>query len=177
MAASSPILGRLLALAILVAVVAGAVLVPVFSYVIARWALGSVAEATHDPRARRALGLVAAGVLLLSIARPLGARDYLTIAANFHTVLLQGVPKLTSDKRNEAARFIALIDALYEARVKLVATAAAEPEDLYPKGDGSFEFERTASRLFEMRSREYLALEHRTPPRAEDLEDAGPSEA
>lgn len=103
-------------------------------------------------------------------ARPLGSRDYLTIAANFHTVLLQGVPQLTADKRNEAARFVALIDALYEARVKLVATAAAEPEGLYPAGDGSFEFERTASRLFEMRSREYLALEHRTPPRAEEGE-------
>jgi len=102
--------------------------------------------------------------------KPLGARDYLAIAANFHTVLLGGVPTLSPDKRNEAARFVALIDALYEARVKLVATAAAEPDDLYPSGDGSFEFQRTASRLHEMRSEEYLALEHRVPPRAEDLE-------
>ena len=102
--------------------------------------------------------------------KPLGARDYLAIAANFHTVLLGGVPTLPPDKRNEAARFVALIDALYEARVKLVATAAAEPDDLYPSGDGSFEFQRTASRLHEMRSEEYLALEHRVPPRAEDLE-------
>ena len=100
-------------------------------------------------------------------ARPLGSRDYITIAANFHTVLIGGIPKLTPDKRNEAARFVALIDALYEARVKLVATAAAEPDDLYPSGDGSFEFQRTASRLHEMRSREYLALEHRVPPEAE----------
>ena len=80
------------------------------------------------------------------------------------------MPTLSPDKRNEAARFVALIDALYEARVKLVATAAAEPDDLYPSGDGCFEFQRTASRLHEMRSEEYLALEHRVPPRAEDLE-------
>ena len=105
-------------------------------------------------------------------ARPLGARDYLVIASTFHTVLLDDIPLLSKEKRNEAARFVALIDALYEARVKLVATAEAEPEDLYPAGDGSFEFQRTASRLFEMRSRDYLALEHRTPPRAEDLETA-----
>ena len=102
--------------------------------------------------------------------QPLGARDYLAIAANFHTVLLGGIPKLTPDKRNEAARFVSLIDALYEARVKVVATAAAEPDDLYASGDGSFEFQRTASRLHEMRSEEYLALEHRVPARAEDLE-------
>jgi cell division protein ZapE len=116
----------------------------------------------------------AAGVARFSFpelcARPLGARDYLAIAATFHTVLLDDIPVLSPDKRNEAARFVALIDALYEARVKLVATSTAEPEDLYPSGDGSFEFQRTASRLFEMRSRDYLALEHRTPPRAEDLE-------
>ena len=102
--------------------------------------------------------------------KPLGSRDYLAIAANFHTVLLGGIPELTPDKRNEAARFVALIDALYEARVKLVATAAADPDGLYTAGDGSFEFQRTASRLHEMRSQEYLALEHRVPPRAEDLE-------
>lgn len=105
-------------------------------------------------------------------ARPLGARDYLEIAATFHTVLLGDIPQLSKEKRNEAARFVALIDALYEARVKLVATSQAEPENLYPSGDGSFEFQRTASRLFEMRSRDYLALEHRTPPRAEDAGDS-----
>ncbi len=104
-------------------------------------------------------------------ARPLGARDYLAIAANFHTVLLDAIPQLSRDKRNEAARFVALIDALYEARVKLVATAAAEADDLYPSGDGSFEFQRTASRLHEMRSEEYLALEHRVPPRADASEN------
>ena len=105
----------------------------------------------------------AAGVAWFSFeelcARPLYSRDYLTIAANFHTVILRGIPKLDSDKRNEAARFVALIDALYEAKVKLVASAAAEPETLYPEGDGAFEFERTVSRLHEMRSTDYLAEE------------------
>ncbi|MGB3624588.1 MAG: cell division protein ZapE [Henriciella sp.] len=119
----------------------------------------------------------AAGVARFSFeelcARPLGARDYLAIAANFHTVLIDAIPTLTREKRNEAARFVALIDALYEARVKLVATAEADADDLYPSGDGSFEFQRTASRLHEMRSEEYLALEHRVPPRAEDLERGG----
>ncbi|WP_339681818.1 cell division protein ZapE [uncultured Hyphomonas sp.] len=90
-------------------------------------------------------------------ARPLGSRDYLAIAANFNTVILSGIPTLGPENRNEAARFVALIDALYEAKIKLVASAAAEPESLYPEGDGSFEFERTASRLHEMRSTDYLA--------------------
>lgn len=94
-------------------------------------------------------------------ARPLGAADYLQIAERFHTVLLENIPKLSPAKREEAARFRTLIDALYEAKVKLVASADAEPQALYPAGDQSFEFERTASRLMEMRSREYLALPRR----------------
>ena len=64
------------------------------------------------------------------------------------------------DERNEAARFVTLIDALYENKVKLFATAEAEPAELYQKGDGSFEFERTVSRLMEMQSEEYLAAGH-----------------
>jgi cell division protein ZapE len=94
-------------------------------------------------------------------ARPLGPLDYLAIASNFHTLLVEDIPLLTPDKRNEAARFVALIDALYEARVKLVASAAAEPDRLYPEGDGAFEFARTASRLYEMRSADYIAEERR----------------
>jgi cell division protein ZapE len=86
----------------------------------------------------------------------LGPQDYLALAARFHTVFLEGVPVLDPDKRNEAARFITLIDALYEATAKLVILAAAEPDALYARGDGSFEFERTASRLQEMRSAEWL---------------------
>jgi len=94
-------------------------------------------------------------------ARPLGAADYLEIAERFHTVLLEDIPKLSPANREEAARFRTLIDALYEAKVKLVATADAEPQRLYPEGDQSFEFERTASRLMEMRSEGYLALPRR----------------
>jgi len=90
-------------------------------------------------------------------ARALGAADYLAIAARFHTVLLDRVPQLSPDKRNEAKRFVTLIDALYEAKTKLVMSADAEPDDLYPSGDGAFEFERTASRLMEMRTHDYLA--------------------
>ena len=86
----------------------------------------------------------------------LGAQDYLAIAARFHTVFLENVPTLTAENRNEAARFVALIDALYEARAKLVMLAEAEPDRLYPAGDGAYEFERTASRLQEMRSADYL---------------------
>ena len=64
------------------------------------------------------------------------------------------------EKRNEAARFVTLVDALYEHKVKLLAAADAQPSDLYQKGDGAFEFERTASRLIEMQSAEYLAEGH-----------------
>ncbi len=93
--------------------------------------------------------------------KPLGPADYLAIADKFHTFFLDGVPQLGPDKRNEAKRFVTLIDALYEAKVKLVLSAATEPDVLYPKGDGSFEFARTASRLIEMQSDEYLATPHK----------------
>ena len=86
----------------------------------------------------------------------LGARDYLAVAARFHTVFLEDVPRLGAERRNEAARFVALIDALYEAKCKLAVLAEAEPDTLYPAGDGAFEFERTASRLQEMRSADYV---------------------
>ncbi|WP_128892737.1 cell division protein ZapE [Erythrobacter sp. HKB08] len=91
-----------------------------------------------------------------------GASDYLAIARNYHTVILVGIPQMGPEDRNEAARFVTLIDALYEHRVKLFATAAAEPEQLYQAGDGSFEFERTVSRLMEMQSDDYMALGHGT---------------
>lgn len=89
-----------------------------------------------------------------------GAPDYLAIAHRFHTVILVGIPRLGPENRNEAARFVTLIDALYENRVKLLAAADAQPDDLYIAGDGTFEFERTASRLHEMASDEYLAEGH-----------------
>ena len=89
--------------------------------------------------------------------RPLGALDYLAIAQNFHTLILDGIPRLVPDRRNAARRFITLIDTLYDARVGLIASAEAQPDELHPEGDESFLFERTASRLIEMRSSDYLA--------------------
>jgi cell division protein ZapE len=89
-----------------------------------------------------------------------GAADYLAIARRYHTVILVGIPVMGPEMRNEASRFVTLIDALYEHKVKLLAAADAEPAGLYPAGDGSFEFQRTVSRLEEMRSAEYLAEGH-----------------
>lgn len=111
----------------------------------------------HVPKALK-------GVAVFSFKRlcgePRGAADYLAIARRYHTVIIVGIPVLSPDNRNEAARFVTLIDALYEYRVKLLASADAMPEALYPAGDGAFEFERTVSRLSEMRSDAYLALGH-----------------
>jgi cell division protein ZapE len=89
-----------------------------------------------------------------------GAADYLAIARTYHTVIVVGIPQMSPASRNEAIRFTKLIDALYEMRVKLFATAATTPEHLYSSGDGSFEFDRTVSRLMEMQSDEYMALGH-----------------
>jgi cell division protein ZapE len=89
-----------------------------------------------------------------------GAPDYIAIAQRFHTVIVVGIPVLGAEMRNEAARFKTLIDALYEHGVKLLAGADAEPGELYPAGDGAFEFERTVSRLMEMQSADYLAAGH-----------------
>jgi cell division protein ZapE len=104
------------------------------------------------------------GVAVFSFKRlcgePRGAADYLAIARRYHTVIVVGIPVMGADMRNEAARFVTLIDALYEHKVKLLAAADAEPAGLYPSGDGSFEFQRTVSRLEEMRSAEYLAEGH-----------------
>lgn len=92
---------------------------------------------------------------LCSVA--LGPNDYIAIAERFHTLFLEDVPQLTPNRREEARRFVILIDALYEAHAKLIVLAQAEPTTLYPQGDGAFEFERTASRLQEMRSADWLA--------------------
>jgi cell division protein ZapE len=113
----------------------------------------------HVPRA-------AMGVARFTFAelceRPLGAIDYLRLAREFHALVLDHVPVMDYAQRNEAKRLIALIDTLYDNAVKLVASAAAEPFELYRADDGYevLEFHRTASRLMEMGSQEYLALPH-----------------
>lgn len=94
--------------------------------------------------------------------RALGANDYLAIARRYTTLFLDHIPQMGPDQRNQARRFVNLIDALYEARVKFVCSADAPPEALYPAGDGSFEFARTASRLIEMQSVDYLGAEHQS---------------
>ena len=88
--------------------------------------------------------------------RALGPQDYLAVAERFHTLFLEDVPVLGPEKQQEARRFVTLIDALYEAGIRLVMLAQAGPDDLYRSGIGAFEFERTASRLHEMRSTDWL---------------------
>ena len=87
----------------------------------------------------------------------LGPADYLKIAATFDTVMIENVPIMGPEQRDQAKRFVTLIDALYDAKVRVLISAEAEPGALYQSGDGAFEFARTASRLTEMRSRQYLA--------------------
>lgn len=88
--------------------------------------------------------------------RPLGAADYLALADAVRVLILEDIPTLSRHNFNEARRFVTLIDALYEAKVQLICSAAAEPEMLYVEGTGTFEFERTASRLREMQSADWV---------------------
>ncbi|MEO6225515.1 MAG: cell division protein ZapE [Sphingomicrobium sp.] len=111
----------------------------------------------HVPKSLKGVAVFSFSKL---IGEPRGATDYLAVARRFHTVILVGIPVMGGEMRNEAARFVSLIDALYEHKVKLLAAADAEPAALYPSGDGSFEFQRTVSRLEEMQSAEYLAEGH-----------------
>lgn len=106
------------------------------------------------------LGRTAAGTARTSFNRlcgdTLGAADYLRLSHAFQTLILENVPQMGPENRNEAKRFVTLIDALYETRTKLVMSAEVQPHELYKDGTGAFEFERTASRLIEMRSETYL---------------------
>lgn len=90
-------------------------------------------------------------------ARPLGAADFLAIASAIRVLILEDIPQLSAGNYNEAKRFVTLVDALYEARVRLICSAADEPERLYIEGTGAFEFERTASRLREMQGADWGA--------------------
>lgn len=113
-----------------------------------------------------AVPLAAAGVARFDFAalcdEPLGPGDYLALATHFHALVLDDVPNLSPENFDAARRFITLVDALYEHRVKLVASAAAHPDALYPVGRGAEAFRRTASRLIEMQSSTYLSLPHLT---------------
>jgi cell division protein ZapE len=89
--------------------------------------------------------------------QPLGPADYLALCRQFHTIVLEGIPKLGREQRDAAKRFNIFIDTLYEAHGNLIASADAPPQALYPEGDGSVEFQRTISRLIEMQSADYIA--------------------
>jgi cell division protein ZapE len=115
----------------------------------------------------------AMGVARFSFAQlceqPLGTLDYLALAHKFHTLFIDDIPVLAPAQREVARRFVNLIDTLYDSRVGLVVSAATEPDGLYPAGDVHFLFERTASRLIEMRTEGYLAA------RSERLKDPEPA--
>ncbi len=93
-------------------------------------------------------------------AKPLGPIDYLALAGRYGAIFIDGIPLMGPHSRDEAKRFVTLIDAIYESKTKLVCSADGDPGELYPSGDGAFEFARTASRLIEMRSDAYLKSEH-----------------
>jgi cell division protein ZapE len=93
-------------------------------------------------------------------AKPLGPADYLAVASRYDVLFLSRIPRMSREMRNEAKRFVTLIDALYEHKVKLICSAERPAEELYSEGDGAFEFERTISRLHEMQSEEYLGEAH-----------------
>lgn len=118
--------------------------------------LGRTVELPEEAR-----GVVRAGFDDLC-GKPLGPADYLALATHCHTLVLDGVPRLGPENFDRARRFITLVDALYEHRCKLVASAAAPPDALYERGENAAMFERTASRLMEMQSQDYLTLPHLT---------------
>lgn len=131
-----------------------------------RLTAGAEAEEVHLDVGRRSLVIpqvargVARGPFSHWCSQAFGPGDYLTVANQFEVVFIDDIPQLGPQNRNEAKRFVTFIDALYEAKSMLVCSADAGPDDLYPSGDGAFEFERTASRLHEMGSKDYLSQEH-----------------
>ncbi|MBB5740885.1 cell division protein ZapE [Brevundimonas aurantiaca] len=111
----------------------------------------------RDVVVERTVGAMARASFADLCGRPLGPQDYLAIAERFHTLFLEDVPILGPANHHEARRLVTLVDALYEARTRLIVLAAARPEALYTEGVGAFEFERTVSRFNEMQSRDWLA--------------------
>ncbi len=92
--------------------------------------------------------------------RTLGPADYIEISRRYHTIIMSGIPCMNAEMKDVARRFITFVDALYEGHVKLICSAEVEPAELYSGGEGSFEFERTSSRLIEMQSESYMELDH-----------------
>ncbi len=129
----------------------------------------------HEMAVPQAAGGVARGRFADFCSKAYGASDYIALAQRFHMLVLDEIPILADDQRNETKRFIILIDTLYEHHVKLVASAAAEPHELYTAKSGreAFEFDRTVSRLIEMRSDDYLALPHGRPDSAASGDASG----
>lgn len=109
------------------------------------------------PRVARGLARFTFGELCEAA---LGASDYLAIVRRYGALFIDRIPRMGPEARDEAKRFVTLIDAIYDSRTKLVCSAAAAPDELYAAGDGAFEFERTASRLVEMQGSAYFAAEH-----------------
>lgn len=120
--------------------------------------------AGRDWRLAETVGGVARDSFEALCEQPLGAADYLALAGQYHTLFLTDLPLLLPSRRNAARRLVTLIDALYEAKARLIVTAEAEPAQLYPEGDGAFEFQRTVSRLEEMRSADWQAEFERAHP-------------
>ncbi|HYP82571.1 cell division protein ZapE [Variovorax sp.] len=116
---------------------------------------------SREIRARRRAGGVVWFDFRTLCGGPRSQNDYLEIATQFHTVLLSDVPHMPVRMASEARRFTLLVDVLYDRRVKLIMSAAVPPEELYTEGPLAHEFPRTISRLHEMRSAEFLALERR----------------
>jgi cell division protein ZapE len=116
----------------------------------------------HELVVPQAAGGVARASFTDLCSQAYGASDFIALAQRFHTLVLDEIPVLADEQRNETKRFIILIDTLYEHHVKLVASAGAEPHELYRAKSGreAFEFDRTVSRLIEMRSDDYLGLPH-----------------
>jgi len=118
------------------------------------------AETLHVQGRTLEVPLAARGVARFAFAelcdRPLGAADYLALARRYHTLIVDDIPRLGAEHRNQARRFITLIDTLYESRGNLICAAAAPPDELYTGRDHAAEFRRTASRLFEMQAEDYI---------------------
>ncbi len=133
----------------------------------ARGAPAKLMVTGHPLEIPQAAGGVARFAFADLCSKPLGPSDYMAVAHRYHTVIVDDIPILNRERRDEALRLVSLVDTFYDRRVKLIVSAAAQPTGLYRTrpdgGDALFEFERTVSRLIEMQSEDYLALPHGEP--------------